>query len=193
MTSKRENEIEEKIVMGLERVSELFFTVLSKSAKKHNLNRQQIQIILNLKNKPENLKTLQEKTNQDKSTLSKSLKELKSKKMIFYKEGKDKREKLIFFTEKVNRIDIMKDFLFVKEALKKLPSKEKETIYKFILGIIDEALRFGLIKYQNMCYTCIFFKRKKDKMFCAYLEKELKLKDVMIDCKDYMKKIYFET
>jgi hypothetical protein len=30
-------------------------------------------------------------------------------------------------------------------------------------------------------------------MFCAYLEKELKLKDVMIDCKDYMKKIYFET
>jgi len=68
---------------------------------------------------------------------------------------------LIFFTEKVNRIDIMKDFLFVKEALKKLSSKEKETIYKFILGIIDEALRFGLIKYQNMCYTCIFFKRKK--------------------------------
>jgi hypothetical protein len=62
------------------------------------------------------------------------------------KEGKDKREKLIFLTEKVNRIDIMKDFLFVKEALKKLSSKEKETIYKFILGIIDEALRFGLIK-----------------------------------------------
>jgi DNA-binding MarR family transcriptional regulator len=193
MTSKRKNEIEEKIVMGLERVSELFFTVLSKSAKKHNLNRQQIQIILNLKNKPENLKTLQEKTNQDKSTLSKSLKELKAKKMIFYKEGKDKREKLIFLTEKVNRINIMKDFLFVKEALKKLSSKEKETIYKFILEIIDEALRFGLIKYQNMCYTCIFFKRKKDKMFCAYLEKELKLKDIMIDCKDYMKKIYFET
>jgi len=28
-------------------------------------------------------------------------------------------------------------------------------------------------------------------MFCAYLEKELKLKDVMIDCKDYMKKNLF--
>jgi len=92
MTSKRENEIEEKIVMGLERVSELFFTVLSKSAKKHNLNRQQIQIILNLKNKPENLKTLQEKTNQDKSTLSKSLKELKSKKMIFTRKEKIKEK-----------------------------------------------------------------------------------------------------
>jgi hypothetical protein len=161
MTSKRENEIEEKIVMGLERVSELFFTVLSKSAKKHNLNRQQIQIILNLKNKPENLKTLQEKTNQDKSTLSKSLKELKSKKMIFYKEGKDKREKLIFFTEKVNRIDIMKDFLFVKEALKKLSSKEKEIIYKFILGIIDEALRFGFNKISEHVLHLYFLQEKK--------------------------------
>ncbi len=187
-TGKYEDNLEEKIITGLERISELFSIAITKSGTKLNLNRQQIQIMLNLKNKPENLKTLQEKTSQDKSTLSKSLKELKAKKMISYKEGKDKREKIIFLTKKAEIIDtIMEDFLFVKKTLNKLSVKEKEIVYKFILELIKQALYLGLIKYQNMCYTCVFFKAKKDKMFCLYLEKEIKPKDIMIDCKDYIK------
>jgi DNA-binding MarR family transcriptional regulator len=187
-TGKYEDNLEEKITTGLERVSELFSIAITKSGTKLNLNRQQIQIMLNLKNKPENLKTLQEKTSQDKSTLSKSLKELKAKKMISYKEGKDKREKIIFLTKKAEIIGtIMEDFLFVKKTLNKLSVKEKEIVYKFILELIKQALDLGLIKYQNMCYTCVFFRAKKDKMFCLYLEKEIKPKDIMIDCKDYIK------
>ncbi len=187
-TGKYEDNLEEKITTGLERVSELFSIAITKSGTKLNLNRQQIQIMLNLKNKPENLKTLQEKTSQDKSTLSKSLKELKAKKMISYKEGKDKRDKIIFLTKKAEIIGtIMEDFLFVKKTLNKLSVKEKEIVYKFILELIKQALALGLIKYQNMCYTCVFFRAKKDKMFCLYLEKEIKPKDIMIDCKDYIK------
>jgi len=187
-TGKYEDNLEEKITTGLERISELFSIAITKSGTKLNLNRQQIQIMLNLKNKPENLKTLQEKTSQDKSTLSKSLKELKAKKMISYKEGKDKREKIIFLTKKAEIIGtIMEDFLFVKKTLNKLSVKEKEIVYKFILELIKQALDLGLIKYQNMCYTCVFFRAKKDKMFCLYLEKEIKPKDIMIDCKDYIK------
>ncbi len=156
---KYEENLEEKIIAGLERISELFSIAITKSGAKLNLNRQQIQIMLNLKNKPENLKTLQEKTSQDKSTLSKSLKELKAQKMISYKEGKDKREKIIFPTEKAKIIStiVMEDFLFVKKTLNKLPVKEKEIVYKFILELLKQALSLGLIKYQNMCYTCIFF------------------------------------
>jgi DNA-binding MarR family transcriptional regulator len=186
---KYEDNLEEKIITGLERISELFSIALTKSGKKLDLNRQQIQIMLNLKNKPENLKALQEKTSQDKSTLSKSLKELKAKKMISYKEGKDKREKIVSLTERRAEIisTVMENFLFVKETLNKLSIREKEIVYKFILELIKQALDLGLIKYQNMCYTCVFFRAKKDKMFCLYLEKEIKPKDIMIDCKDYVK------
>jgi TolB-like protein len=46
---KYEDNLEEKIITGLERISELFSIALTKSGKKLDLNRQQIQIMLNLK------------------------------------------------------------------------------------------------------------------------------------------------
>lgn len=193
MGGKKRNEadgkyIEDKIKGGLERISEIYKVQFIETGLRFGLSATQIQIIHKLKSEEEmELGRIRDMLGIDITTLSKSVKTLEKKGIVAHR--KKGRKKFLSLTAKGRKIKTEgKINKILENILANLDRKTKETLYLFIYRFIEESLKNHIIKFQRMCSACVYFSIRKDKPYCLLLQKKLEIKDLRINCEDFIPK-----
>lgn len=187
----QQKDIDAKIIAGIERISEIIRILLWRESLKNSLNPTQIKILLSLLfGKNINLKKIENFTSLDKTTLSKSIKNLERRGFIRKIRSINDKRQIIILIDK-DKKDIIEEISFWANDLKNILSnfslKEKSIILKFIFEFIDYSIKKEIVSYQNMCSQCIYFMKKGKKFYCNFLKKSLKLIELRIGCSDFKK------
>lgn len=185
--------IDAKIVVALERISEAFRVLLWEISKKFNLTPIQVQILIFLKTHREEFCTisyLATEFNMSKPTISDSIKTLVQKRLITKKiQISDTRSFIIKLTPKGYRIT-QYAILFmqtVENAVKPLPQNAKENIFISLLKTITQLNKSGIVSIQRMCFSCSFYvkKFKNRSHYCKFLNKKLHDSELRLDCNEH--------
>jgi DNA-binding MarR family transcriptional regulator len=78
----------------------------------------------------------------------------------------------------------------VIEHLERFSSEEKETVIRFLIGLIGSLQRSGLITVARMCVTCKFFRQdvhpgEPSPHHCGLLNVPLGAADLRVDCPEH--------
>ncbi|MEL6916718.1 MAG: helix-turn-helix domain-containing protein [Bacteroidota bacterium] len=185
-------QIESKIVVGLERISEAFKVLLWQEGKDHKLTPIQLQLLLFLKFHPSKqckVNYLSKEFNLTKATISESIRLLTKKKLV-YKETDpmDTRSFSIHLTQigedVAARIGSFSDA--IEKPVHTLSKSQKEVLYLSLLEIIEKLNKAGIITIQRMCFSCRFYTHGKENDYCNLLKKTLHKRDLRIDCPEHM-------
>jgi DNA-binding MarR family transcriptional regulator len=187
----QENNISSKIIVGLERISEVFKILLWEKAKLVGLSPIQIQILIFItyhKQELCNVSHLAKEFNVTKPTISDAVKVLDKKGMITKDfSATDSRsyaiqlsqlgEKMVAETE--NFADPLKN------QLKGIQTTDLENLFKTLSKLIYQLNSNGILNVQRICYGCKFYEKTDNKDFCNLLNKELLNPEIRLDCPEY--------
>jgi len=183
--------IEGKIVVALERISEAFRVLLWQEGKENALTPLQLQVLIFLKfHSPEQCKVnyLAKEFNVTKATISETVR-LLTKKELIYKEtdSNDSRSYSIYLTEKGTKF-VTKSSSFASVLEKPIHSyseKQKEVLFQSLLELIEKLNKAGIITAQRTCFSCRFYEPGKTDDYCKLLRKKLHRPDLRIDCPEH--------
>lgn len=184
--------IDSKIVVALERISEAFRVVLSEENKKYNLSNIQIQILIFILFHNDELRTLtslSEEFSISKASLSDSVKSLELKGYITKERNlKDFRSSTINLTEKGKEMaeKVASFGSKIESVISVLPSDKKGALLDSLLDVIHQLYLGGIISIKRVCVNCSYFVRDENNSehFCTLLNKSLKQEELKIDCKE---------
>lgn len=188
-------EIPLKIIAGLERIGEVFKTLLWQKAKVHGISPIQIQILLFIsKHRSElcNVSALAKEFNVTKPTISDAVRILVEKNFLIkdYSPTDSRRFNLLLSTigEKLV-IELLDYSLPISTAIEKIDKKELENLFDTLSKLIYQMNQKGIIQVQRTCYGCKHYNgNKKDNHFCTLLDKKLKRQEIRIDCGEFEEK-----
>ena len=183
--------IEGKIVIALERISEAFKVLLWQEGKKNALSPLQIQLLIFLKyHSPEHCKVkyLAKEFNVTKATISETVR-LLTKKELIYKEidPVDTRSYSIYLTHKGTLFAAQSSsFARVMEnPIHSYSDKKKEDLFQSLLEFIEKLNQEGIITVQRMCFSCRFYQPGTKNDYCKLLKKNLHKPDLRVDCPEH--------
>lgn len=187
----QQTDLASKIVVGLERISEVFKVLLWDHAKSIGLSPIQIQILVFLDNhKPEycTVSYLAGEFNITKPTVSDAIRVLEKKGLINKDHSSaDNRSYSIFLTDDGKGI-VLKTEQFanpIKNQLATIDSESLNLLYTSINHLIYGLNKSGLLTVQRMCFACKFHRKTKNEHFCNYLNVKLHHSDIRIDCPEF--------
>ena len=186
--------ISEQIIYGLERISEVYKTLLWEKAKVHGISPIQIQLLLfiaNHKSELCNITQLSKEFDLTKPTVSDAVKVLHHKKLLDKDfSSSDSRSYLLFLTN-VGQ-DLIKEIGGYADPLENiltdLGPQQLESLYGTLTDLIFKLNQKGIIQVQRTCMGCRFHQKNKQTDYCNYLEKELFTQDIRLDCPEFDKK-----
>lgn len=189
--SGQENNISSKIIVGLERVSEVFKILLWEKAKSVGLSPIQIQMLIFIKYHRQelcNVSHLAKEFNITKPTISDAVRILDKKGMITKDFSSiDSRSYSIRLSASgskiVSQIENFADPL--ESQLKGIEQTNLESLFKTLSKLIYQLNRNGILSVQRTCYGCKFYDQIKNKDFCNLLDKELLNSEIRLDCPEY--------
>lgn len=187
-------DLDSKIVVALERLSQVFHNLIWQETKKHNLSPIQIKFLIFLltqSSKNCTVTELAKKFNLTKATVSDAVTCLVEKKLVLKKESpEDKRIILLNLTKKGK--DISEELIgwsdSIRNELISSNTEDKLDVYLFLLRLIESLEKIGIISLNRMCITCRFFERSASPNtahYCKLLEKPLSSKELRIDCLEH--------
>ena len=188
---QHQEDISSKIVMSLERISELFRVMLWEKAKPLKLSPLQIQLLIYISfHSPQQNKVTQlaNAFHLSKPTLSDALRVLRGKGYILKNvEATDKRSHYLSLTREGQKL--LADIAFFANPLVDLigdwEKGEQESFYHSLLKLISTCQDRGLIPSQRMCYSCRYFETSKETPYCNFLKSPLRPQQIRIDCPEY--------
>jgi DNA-binding MarR family transcriptional regulator len=187
----KDQTIESKIVVALERVSEAFRVLLWQESKENSLSPIQIQLLIFILFHSQDLckvSYLAEEFNMTKATISDSIKVLLQKNLVEKVTDEiDTRSFSLVLTSEGKRI-AKKSASFaatVENPIHQFSDEQKETLLISLLRIIERLNQSGVITIQRMCSTCRFYDSANNKHYCGLLKKPLKNHELMIDCPEH--------
>ena len=187
----QQNNLDSKIVVALERISEAFRVLLWEQSKSLGLSPIQIQIMIFCANHEAPLCTisyLAKEFNMTKATISDSVRVLQEKKLVAKEPDEtDKRSYIILVTEEGHSV-VNEALSFSNKILgtvSKLSPLEKTNTFTSLLGIILRLQNDGVIQVQRMCLNCKFFERGLSGPHCTFLKTSLNDKELRIDCPEH--------
>lgn len=185
------NQIEHRIIAGLERIAEVFRVLLWEQGKKFRLSPIQIQILIFLHTHSEdkrNVSYLAKEFNLTKATVSDAVQSLFRKKLITkIRSQSDARGYVIELTHS-GKLLYQKISAYSNELIEpifKLSRNEKEILLGNLINIIYQLNKSGVISIQRMCFTCKYYKNEGENHFCRFLNKPLRKNEFRLDCPDY--------
>ncbi len=193
LNSQNEN-LDNKIVAGLERLSQVFKVLLWEKAKEHSLSPIQIQLLIFIHNHTQEKSTvsyLAKEFNLTKPTISDAVRVLEAKKMIEKSiDLNDSRSYTILLTEIGKKIVIeTEDFPNpVTKIISQASNDDKEIIWKNISDLIIGLNRLNIIDVQRTCYNCKYYTQVGSEHFCDLLVMKLEDRDIRIDCPEFQDK-----
>lgn len=180
-----------KIVAGLERLSHVFKILLWEKAKQHSLSPIQIQILIFVQYHSDEKNTisyLSKEFNVTKPTVSDAVKVLEQKKLVEkFTDSFDSRSYAIRPTDSGKKIVAeSEDFTNpVSQILSGISENEKEILWDNISGMINKLNRQGIISVQRSCKNCAYFSSQDGNHFCNLLKQPLHNNDIRIDCHEF--------
>lgn len=193
-TSFQQESVSNKIVVGLERISEVFRTLLWAEAKKSGVSPIQIQILIFIAYHKSSLCTvsyLAKEFDVTKPTISDAVKSLEQKKLILKDYSKpDSRSYLIVLSEKGKElVSVTENYANpLKKQFDAFDKEQLETVYETIVKLIYNLNKAGIISVQRTCFACRFHSKKDGGDYCEYLQKPLKTKAIRVDCPEFEEK-----
>lgn len=189
--STQNNDFTSKIVVGLERISEVFRLLLWEHSKVIGLSPIQIQILLFVDYHDEslcNVSYLAKEFNVSKPTISDAVKVLKLKELIEkHTSTIDRRAYSILITTAGQKIILeAKNFTDpIYKLVNALPQTEQSSLFQTISSLILQLNKTGILEVQRMCYNCQFHSKKEGTHFCSLLGKTLLEADIRLDCPEF--------
>ncbi|RFN58637.1 MarR family winged helix-turn-helix transcriptional regulator [Marixanthomonas ophiurae] len=186
--------VSNKIVAGLERISEVFKVLLWEKAKANGLSPLQIQLLIFVAyHKIElcNVSHFAKEFNVTKPTVSDAIRALLKKELIEKDfSSADSRSYLVLLTIKGKEmVSATENFADpIKNQLLKIPSEEREALFNSISNLIYKLNRTGILTVQRTCYGCKFYEPKETTDYCQLLEKDLYTTDIRLDCPEFEEK-----
>jgi DNA-binding MarR family transcriptional regulator len=183
--------IENKIVAGLERLSQVFRILLWEQAKEKSLSPIQIQILIFIQYHSVancTVSYLAKEFNITKPTISDAIKILEQKKLIKKNIDKeDSRSYTVQLTASGKKIVAETENFTdpLKNLVVKIEQSDKEILWKNISTLITNLNQLEIISVQRTCYNCQHFERKNKISYCNLLEQTLKMEDIRLDCGEF--------
>jgi len=192
--SEQENDISNKIIVGFERISEVFKILLWEKAKLVGLSPIQIQILIFITyHKIElcNVSHLAKEFNITKPTISDAIRVLDKKGMITKDfSSKDSRSYYIRLSNSGKNIiaEIQNFANPLKNQLKSIQQIDLENLFATLSKLIYQLNSNGILTVQRTCYGCKFYDQSKNIDYCNLLDKELMSIEIRLDCPEYEEK-----
>ena len=183
--------VDNKIVAGLERLSQVFRVLLWEKAKLHGLSPIQIQLLIFIQHHSPDKSTisyLAQEFNVTKPTISDAIKVLEQKKMIKkLTDEVDTRSYSIQLTAAgKNLVSDTEHFVNpITEIIAEIKQPEKLVLWENITKLIAQLHQSGAISVQRTCHYCKHFSSKNKAPYCKLLEQKLLLQDIRIDCAEF--------
>lgn len=187
----QETDVSSKIIAGLERISEAFKVLLWDKAKLLGLSPIQIQILIFIAyHKTEfcNVSHLAKEFNITKPTISDAIRVLDKKGLIIKEYStSDSRSYSIGLseigTETVGEISNFANP--IKMQLNSVGNAELESLFGTLSKLIHQLNTSGILSVQRTCYGCRFYSKESNRDYCNLLNKELRNKDIRLDCPEF--------
>ncbi|MBJ7883103.1 MarR family winged helix-turn-helix transcriptional regulator [Gelidibacter salicanalis] len=188
-TSEQQMDVASKIVVGLERISEVFKVLLWEHGKAIGLSPIQIQILIFIAYHNYefcSVSHLAMEFNVSKPTISDAVKVLESKKLIVKEfSPNDKRSYNIQLSEE-GKETVKHTEHFANPIKKQLSDIEGlDNFYELLSNLIYKLHTTGLLTVQRMCYSCKFYDKNEGGHYCKLLEKPLLATDIRMDCPEF--------
>lgn len=193
-THAQGNDVNAKILVALERITEVFRVALWNVGKTNGLSPLQIQLLIFLKFHRAELRKvsyLAQEFNLSKPTISEAVRTL-LKKGLIEKETlpEDTRSFLIHLSDKgeqlVHEISFFANDL--KQGFSNWSEKKKRDFYQQLLQLINNLQQLGWISIQRTCYSCRFFQNDQQGPYCKFLKMPLQTEQLQVDCPDFESK-----
>lgn len=189
--NQQNSEIDSKLIVALERMSEAFRVLLWSRSKELSLSPIQIQILIFLKfHSPTicNVTSLASEFNLTKATISDSIKVLFQKDLVNKAyDPNDSRSFTLGLTKDGEKIvqqtaDFTRD---LETPLSSIPVKNKIAMLQGLSELIFELNRSGVITVQRMCKLCANYSFEKKTHYCKLLETKLAEEELRLDCPEF--------
>ncbi|MBK8442165.1 MAG: winged helix-turn-helix transcriptional regulator [Sphingobacteriales bacterium] len=189
--SEQNQKVESRIVVALERISEVFRVLLWNESKENSLSPIQIQILIFIHfHSQEKCKVgyLADEFNMTKATISDSIKVLLAKGFVAKEiDTADTRSYSLSLTSEGRKTAKKASFFAssFEQPLEKLTEEQKTTMLNGLLKIIYDLNQSGIITLQRMCFTCLNYQYNNGIHYCKLLENQLVESDLRIDCPEH--------
>lgn len=189
--AQQENDISSKIVVGLERISEVFKHLLWEKAKRVGLSPIQIQLLIFVtyhEKKHCTISQLAAEFNVSKPTTSDAVKALVRKKLVCKEySAEDGRRYTLRLTKKGEQmVEQVKDFAQpLKEQLDSLSPTALSPFFETLAQLVFNLNTQGLLDVQRCCYGCVFYKNIQGVHRCELMKKTLMSEEFRLDCPEY--------
>lgn len=193
-TEFQQKSITSKVVVGLERIAEVFKTLLWEHAKTIGLSPIQIQILIFIayhKTELCNVSHLAKEFNITKATVSDAIRILAKKNYILKDYSlSDGRSYSILLSELGKKaVAETENFASpIKKQLNTIEEPELENLFKTLSKLIYQLNKSGILTIQRTCFGCKFYDTSGDKDYCNLMNKELSNTDIRLDCPEYEEK-----
>lgn len=189
--NSQNSNLDNKIVAGLDRISQVFKTLLWEKSKTYNLSPIQIQLLIFIAYHSDEKTTvsyLSQEFNLSKPTISDTIKTLEQKQFINkIVDKKDTRSYRIVLTETGENI-VLETENFVNpltEIITNSKQNDKLVLWENITNIIQQLNELKIISVQRTCLKCKHYSENNNKAFCNLLNQNLKTEDIRIDCEEF--------
>lgn len=183
--------LDNKIVAGLERLSQVFRILLWNKAKEHSLSPIQIQLLIFIQHHSADKTTisyLAQEFNFTKPTISDAIKVLEQKKLIKkFTDSTDTRSYSIQLTTTGKKIVAETgDFANpLTTIIAKTSETDKIILWQNVSNLIIQLNKLEVISVQRTCFNCRHYAINNKTHFCSLLNQKLETKDIRIDCGEF--------
>lgn len=183
--------LDNKIVAGLERLSQVFRSLLWEKAKVHGLSPIQIQVLIFIRHHGAEKATvsyLAKEFNLTKATISDAVKVLEQKGLVKkLAGGVDSRSYLLGLTaagrKVVTETEGFADAL--RPVVATFSAGDKTVIWESLFTLIAQLNKQGVISVQRMCFNCTHYAKKNGGHYCNLLLISLQSENIRIDCPEF--------
>jgi DNA-binding MarR family transcriptional regulator len=190
----QENSLSGKIVVGFQRISEVFKILLWEKAKLVGLSPIQIQILIFIayhKQELCNVSHLAREFNVTKPTVSDAVRILDKKGLITKDlSSADSRSYSIQLSTSGKKIVAETENFAdpLKNQLNGIQQQDLESLFETLTKLIYQLNSNGILTVQRICYGCKFYKQIENKDFCNLMEKQLLNSEIRLDCAEFEEK-----
>jgi DNA-binding MarR family transcriptional regulator len=183
--------LDNKIVAGLDRLSQVFRILLWDEAKEHSLSPIQIQLLIFIHHHSPDKTTvsyLAQEFNFTKPTISDAIKVLEQKKLIKkFTDTSDIRSYTIQLTALGKKVVLETEKFTdpITKIISKVIETDKVVLWENISNLIIKLNKLEIISVQRTCFNCKHYSIRNKNHFCVLLDQKLLTQDIRIDCGEF--------